>query len=84
MIQKYIKYLEYQVQLHPSAPLIKYHQKTSNSFCLSSLASAFHCIGDNKAVTELVNSIEESLTLQIEFFKNIIHFANATMINRRK
>ena len=32
------------VQFHPAAPVIKYHQKTYNSCCLSSLASAFHCI----------------------------------------
>ena len=41
------------------APLIKYHQKRSNSCCLSSLASDFHCIGDIRDVTALVNQIEE-------------------------
>ena len=46
------------------APLIKYHQKRPNICCLSSLASGFHYIDDTKAVTELVNRIEESLTLQ--------------------
>ena len=47
------------VQFHSKAPLIQYHQKSSNSCCLSSLASAFHCIGDNSAVYSLVNRIEE-------------------------
>ena len=42
------------LQFHPAAPLIKYHQKTYNSRCLSSLASAFHCAGDKRAVTSLV------------------------------
>ena len=66
------------------APLIKYHQKSSNSFCLSSLASAFHCIGDNRSVTDLVNKIEESLTIQTEISNSRIHFANYIMKNRRK
>ena len=47
-----------EIQFHPSDPLIKYHQKASNIFCLSSLASAFHSIGNNRAVTALVNCIE--------------------------
>ena len=46
------------VQFHPAAPVIKYHQKTSNSCYLSSLASAFHCINKNMAVPDLVNIIE--------------------------
>ena len=49
-------------QFHPEAPLIQY-KKSSNSCCLSSLASDFHFIGDNRAVSDLVNYIEESLTL---------------------
>ena len=47
------------VQFHPEAPLIKYHQNSSNSCCLSSLASAFHCYSDNRSVSALVNCIEE-------------------------
>ena len=93
MMQMFFKYLEYQlviqkitrkVQFHPAAPLIKYHQKTSNSFCLISLASDFHYIGDIRAVPALVNHIEESSTLQTENCKSKIRFANATMKNRRK
>ena len=72
------------VQFRTEAPLIKYHQKSSNSCCLSSLASAFHCIGDNRAVTNLKNRIEESLTLQTEIFKSRINFAHNIMKNRRK
>ena len=71
------------LQFHPAAPVIKYHQKTYNSCCLSSLASAFHYIGDNRNVPELLNSLEESLNLQTEDCKNIIHFTNAIMTNRR-
>ena len=48
------------------------------------MASTFHCIGDNRAVPELVNNIEESLTLNSEIFKDIIHFTNAIMKNRRE
>ena len=46
------------IVFHPADPVLKYHQKFSNSSCLISLASAFHGIGDNKAVTTLVNHIE--------------------------
>ena len=51
------------VQFHPSAPVIKYHQNSPNSFCLSSFASDFHFNGDDRSVTDIVNRIEESLTL---------------------
>ena len=51
--------MKQKVTLRTEAPPIKYHQKSSNSCCLSSLASAFHCIGCNRAVTDLVNIIEE-------------------------
>ena len=71
-------------QFHPAAPVIKYHQKTYNSCCLSSLASAFHCINYNRYIYSLVNSIEESLTLEKENCKNRIHFAYAIMSNRIK
>ena len=72
------------VQFHPAAPVIKYHQNTYNSSYLISLASAFHYINENRAITALVNIIEESLTLEKENSKNIIHFANTIMSNRRK
>ena len=72
------------LEFHPEALVIKYHQKSSNSCCLSSLASAFHFIGDYRSVTAFVDRIEESLTLQTETFRNIIHFANSIMKNRRK
>ena len=52
------------VQLHPTAPVIKYHQKSYNSCCLSILASSFHCINYNRAVTVLLNISEESLNLE--------------------
>ena len=69
------------VQFYPEAPVIKYHQKRSNSCCLSSLTSYFHCISDNRHVPSLVNIIEETLTLQTENCKNIIHFVNSIMLN---
>ena len=67
------------VQFHPSAPVIKYHQKSSNSCCLSSLASDFRCIKENMDLPALVKSIEKPLTLQTESCKNRIHFVNAIM-----
>ena len=72
------------VQFHPAVSVTKYHQKKSNICCLSSFTSAFKCIGGSKAVPSLLNSIEESLTLQTENCNNIIHFANAIMTSRRK
>ena len=67
----------------PEAPVLKYHQKTSNSCCLSILASLFHSIGDNRAVTDFVNRIGESLTLQTDKFRNRIHFSDYIMTNRK-
>ena len=46
------------VMFPTESPLIKYHQKRSNSFCLNSLASDFHCIGNNRDINALVNRIE--------------------------
>ena len=43
---------------HPSAPVLKYLQKAYNSCCLSSLASAFQSVGDDRAVSSLSNCIE--------------------------
>ena len=44
-------------QFHPAAPVIKYHQNSSNGCCFSSLASAFNYIDDNRDVSALVRSI---------------------------
>ena len=72
------------VQFHPAAPPIKYHQKTYNSCCLSSLESDFHYIGEYRALPDLVYLIEESLTLQTKDGNNMIHFAYHIMKFRRK
>ena len=69
------------IVFHPEAPVIKYNQKSSKNCCLSSLASAFHIICDNRVATALENRIERSLTLQTNRFKNRIYFI---MILRRK
>ena len=46
-----------EIEFHPRAPVQKYHQESSTSCCLSILASAFNFIGDNRAVTALMNHI---------------------------
>ena len=46
------------LQFRLAAPVMKYLQRTSNSCCLSSFASAVHCIDDNRDVLSLVSSIE--------------------------
>ena len=70
-----------ETRFHPSAPVLRYHKKEYNSCCLSSLVSAFHSIGDNRALTAIVDRIEESLTLQTYKFRNLIYFDNAMMTN---
>ena len=62
--------------------MLKYHQKSSNSCCLGSLASAFHSIVEERAATSLVNHIEESLTLHTDIFRNRIYFAIYIMKNK--
>ena len=46
------------IEFHPESPMLKYHQESSNSFCLSNLSSAFYSIGDNRDVTDLVKFIK--------------------------
>ena len=72
------------VQFHPVAPVIKYHQKTSNSCFLGSLASSFHYINEIRDVPALVNCSGESLTLEKENCKNRIHFSKCSYGKQRK
>ena len=71
-----------EIKFHPEEPVIKYHQRLSNSCCLGRLTSAFQSTGDYRAITALVNIIEESLTLQTDKISNRLHFSNAIMKNR--
>ena len=48
-----------EIEFHPRATVIKYHQDSSNRCCLSSLESYFNSIGKQKAETDLANFIEE-------------------------
>ena len=48
-----------EIEFHPRVKIIKNHQESSYSFCLSSLTWYFHSIGENKAATDLKNCIEE-------------------------
>ena len=59
--------------------MLKYHQNSSNSFCLSSLVSAFHSIFDNRNENAFANRIKESLTLQTDIFMDGIDFSNDIM-----
>ena len=70
------------IVFQPEAPVLEFHQKTSNICCLSGLASDFHSIGDNMDVSALADFIEEQLTLHTDKFSNIIHFANDIITNR--
>ena len=64
------------IEFLPEATVLKYYQQLPNSCCLGSLSSAFHGIDDKRAAPALENRIEESLTLQMNRFRNRIHFSN--------
>ena len=70
------------IVFHPAVPVLKYHQKSSNSCCFSSLASDFHSIGENRAATALSNHIKEYLKLQIWIFRNKIDSADDMSKNK--
>ena len=54
-----------------------------NSFCFSSLASAFESINQTKAENAISNRIEESLTSKVGF-RNRIYFENAVLKKQRR
>ena len=72
------------VRFRTEAPLIKYHQKRSIGCSLKSFASAFHCIGDNRAVTVLAKSNLIMIDPIDRNIKSITHFANTIMKNKIK
>ena len=84
---KTYKLLQYQLvmkkvqkkEFHPEEPVVKCHQQSSNSCCFISLASAFYSIGYKKDETDLVNHVEESLTLHKNRFRNMVDFDNDIM-----
>ena len=47
-----------ETEFYPRALVLKYQQESSNSCCLSSLASVFCSFGENKVETDLANIIE--------------------------
>ena len=55
------------------SPILKYCQKSLNSCCFSSLASAFSSINHNKAANAISLRIKESLESKVG---NCIDFAN--------
>ena len=65
---------------HKDSPILSYCQKTLNSFCFSSLASAFASIDHFKADDAISIRIKESLKSELG---NRIDFANEIMINRK-
>ena len=46
-------------------PILKYYQKSLNSYCFSSLASEFDSINHNKAANDVSFSTEESLEIEV-------------------
>ena len=66
---------------HKDAPILSYCQKTLNSRCFSSLASAFSSNKHFKAANALYIRIKESLKSEIG---NRIDFANDTLKNKKR
>ena len=68
-----------EIDFHPRAPVLKYHQESSNSCCLSSLVSDFHSIGKKRLQLPSKTAFNNHLHLSKISFTNIIEFANAMM-----
>ena len=68
-------------KFHNDAPILKYCQKSLNSCCFSSLASAFVSIKQIKAANAISLHIEESLKRKVG---NRIDFENAILKNKNK
>ena len=66
---------------HKDAPTLIFRQKSLNSCCFSSLASAFASIKQIKAAYAISLRINESLTSEVG---NGIHFAFEIMQNRKR
>ena len=58
---------------HLESPILKYHQKSSNSFWI---------IGEDRYVNALENFIELSLILNTDIFRNRIDFAYDIVKNK--
>ena len=67
-------------KFYNDSPILKYLQKSFNSYCFSSLASAFVSIKKIKAVNAISLRIEESLKSKMV---NRIDFANAILKNEK-
>ena len=63
------------------APILSYCQKTLNSYCFSSLASAFASNKHFKAANSVSICIKESLKSEVA---NLIDFANEIMLNPKR
>ena len=66
---------------HKDAPTHIFRQKSLNSCCFSSLASAFASIKQFKAAHAISLRINESLTSEVG---NSIHFASEIMQKRKR
>ena len=55
LVKCYLGAVTDKIEFHPKQSVLKYHQESSNSCCLSSLTSSFYSIGNNRAATDLKN-----------------------------
>ena len=68
-------------KFHNDAIMLKYHHRSLDSCCFSSLASAFVSIEQSKTTNAISLRIEEYLNIKIS---DRIDFANAIFEKRRK
>ena len=71
-----------ETRFNTDASMLKYCQNTSNSCCVSSLASAFDSINKIKFINATSKRIEESLTSRVSF-SSCIDFNNSILKNQK-
>ena len=70
-----------EMKFHSKSPMLKYRQKSLNSCCFSSLASAFGSINQTKSSNDISTRKEESLMSHVG---NRIYFANSILKNQKE
>ena len=68
------------IKFHSKAQMIKYCQKSLNSFCFSILETTFAIIKQTKAFNAILMRIEESLKSEV---RNRIDVANAILKSKK-
>ena len=67
-----------------NAPFVKYQQREKNTCCFSSLASAFHALGDERAELAIANRIKTSLHVVPDLYKTRLSYAKDVLSSSRR